>query len=381
MPPNFPAAAAADMRVLAKNAGGAKSDVIENSHAVIVLSLKRHASTGTSLCNPQHPSQHPMLRLSLSTLSNARGAASIEEEQQSSVDHSTISSFQKEAEINELKRRIASLEDLLGRGAHSAEEANPMYRPAPSDTCDPLDLAHLPENKCLVLNKSRFQRIAVVLSGETEEPLVDELTKHTLSETRSLLRTCKLLASSRKAVQIEKCFDQKPPCIPIGRVVATKLTQLYVSHFESTFRILHVPTFWKEFERFWASSAEISRAIFLQIQLVPAIGSSIFLESSQDDPIPTRSLVYQWVQSAYNWLSGPTEKGRLSIDGLQVQCLLVLARQVLAIGADLLYITMGHVIRMAIQMGLHRDPRHFHKMTPLQVQPAPDPYLLSMSFC
>ncbi|KIW93663.1 uncharacterized protein Z519_06268 [Cladophialophora bantiana CBS 173.52] len=152
----------------------------------------------------------------------------------------------------------------------------------------------------------------------------------------------------------------------IGRVVATKLAQLYVSHFESTFRILHVPTFWREFERFWASSAEISTAISLQIHLVLAIGSSIFLESSYDDLIPTRSLVYQWAQSAYNWLSGPTDKGRLSIDRLQVQCLLVLTRQVLAIGADLLYITMGHVIRMAIQRGLHRDPRHFHKMTPLQ---------------
>lgn len=86
------------------------------------------------------------------------------------------------------------------------------------------------------------------------------------------------------------------------------------------------------------------------------------MDSSQDKSPLARSLVCLWIQFAHVWASGPTDKARLSIGGLQVQCLLVLARQVLAIGADLVYITMGQVIHMAIHMGLHRDPRHFHKL-------------------
>jgi len=52
------------------------------------------------------------------------------------------------------------------------------------------------------------------------------------------------------------------------------------------------------------------------------------------------------------------EKDRLSISGLQVQLSLILVRQTLSISGDLIWIAMGTVIRTAIQLGLHRDPKH-----------------------
>lgn len=211
----------------------------------------------------------------------------------------------------------------------------------------------------------QFQRIAFILSGETDGSLVNEATKQILSQIHSLLRTCKFLSSNRKEQQVGRCFQQTTPLLTTSRELATKLAQLYISHFESAFRILHIPTFWAEFDKYWADAGEVSTPLSLKVHLVLIIGSSVCLDSAVDKSTLPRSLIGLWVQFAHVWASGPTDKDRLSIDGLQIQCLLVLTRQVLAIGADLVYLTMGQVIHMAIQMGLHRDPRHFHKMNTL----------------
>lgn len=88
---------------------------------------------------------------SLSTLSSTHGTTSIEE-QQSSAD----SFLRKEAELNELKRRVASLEFLLGKDTPGTTKANRPSTPATSGTPDQPDVAQLPENKWLVLNKSRL---------------------------------------------------------------------------------------------------------------------------------------------------------------------------------------------------------------------------------
>jgi hypothetical protein len=73
-----------------------------------------------------------------------------------------------------------------------------------------------------------------------------------------------------------------------------------------------------------------------------------------------------WIHVAQSWLSAPIEKDRLSMDGLQVHCLLLLARQVNCVGADLVWISAGSLMRMAIQMGLHQDPDHLGGMALLQ---------------
>lgn len=38
----------------------------------------------------------------------------------------------------------------------------------------------------------------------------------------------------------------------------------------------------------------------------------------------------------------------------------------LRVGGDLIWVSVGTLLRMAMQMGLHHDPRHFPHMTILQ---------------
>lgn len=144
------------------------------------------------------------------------------------------------------------------------------------------------------------------------------------------------------------------------------MIDLYLSKFESSFRILHVPSFLGEYEQYWANPSASSAELRLKVQLVIAIGSSI--SHNQNAGAEIRSMASHWIYAAQNWLAGPLEKDRFSISGLQVYCLLILARQILSVGGDLIWVSMGTLLRTAMQMGLHRDPKHFPKMGVLQAE-------------
>ncbi|KAJ5899065.1 transcriptional regulator family: Fungal Specific TF [Penicillium taxi] len=75
-----------------------------------------------------------------------------------------------------------------------------------------------------------------------------------------------------------------------------------------------------------------------------------------------------WLDVAQSWLSAPFEKDRLTLKGIQIYCLLLLARQVHRKGADLIWISMGSLTRMAMQMGLHQDPSSLGNMSLWQTE-------------
>ncbi|OAL19279.1 hypothetical protein AYO22_09823 [Fonsecaea multimorphosa] len=142
------------------------------------------------------------------------------------------------------------------------------------------------------------------------------------------------------------------------------MVHFYVTRFESVFRILHIPSFWSEYEKYWRDPKGAETVLQLKIQLVMAIGTIVHQDTSRTTDIYLTAR--QWLYVAQEWLSGPMKKDRISISSLQVQCLLILARQVLAVGGDLVWISMGTVFRTAMQMGLHRDPKHFKRMGVLE---------------
>lgn len=176
-----------------------------------------------------------------------------------------------------------------------------------------------------------------------------------------LLQKSKLLAKTIKTSRPTRCLQRMEPQLP-KRMFADTMARLYVSHFESCFRILHIPSFWTEYESYWQDPLHVTDAIKLKIQLVIALGYSIYPESND---LEMYSGVCQWVYSAQAWLSAPLEKNRIGICGLQIQCLLILARQCLSISGDLIWVAMGTLVRTAMQMGLHLDPSHYDDMSVL----------------
>ena len=177
-------------------------------------------------------------------------------------------------------------------------------------------------------------------------------------EAHALMRKYKALVQALKAAELSATADQD---ILPAKVFADEMASLYLSRFESVYRILHVPTFRAEYERYWADPKQADNGLTATIQLVVAIGSSTCSTAGEEGDF--RTVARQWVHSAQNWISAPLQKSKVTVSGVQLQCLLILARQVLNVGGDLVWISMGNVVRTAMQVGLHRDPSHFETMT------------------
>ena len=91
-----------------------------------------------------------------------------------------------------------------------------------------------------------------------------------------------------------------------------------------------------------------------------AIGTCFYQGKDCDS---VRVMAQQWLYLAQLWVSTPFGKGRLNLSGIQIECLLLLARQTNAVGSDLTWVSAGSLLRTAFQMGFHRDPKNFPKMS------------------
>jgi hypothetical protein len=196
----------------------------------------------------------------------------------------------------------------------------------------------------------------------SNEPPGTERVKSLKSEIYVLLQKCKLLAKAIKTSRPTRCLPLVEPQLP-EKYFADTMARLYISRFESAFRILHLPSFWIEYESYWRDLANVAEATKFKVQLVIALGCSIYHESDSIDEV--YSVACQWIYAAQAWMSAPLEKNRIGISGLQIQCLLILARQCLSISGDLIWVAMGTLVRTAMQMGLHLDPSHFDDISVL----------------
>lgn len=195
----------------------------------------------------------------------------------------------------------------------------------------------------------------------------DPDTALAMTELSALMRKSKDLARSVKSSWASK-FTM-PPAIdlmPPSREVSDTMAQMYFTHFESTHRILHAPTFWTLYESFWMSSVGAPIEVRLVVLLVVTLGASLHESLEADDML--LNLCHQCISATQRWLSGPHEKARLTIPGIQIHCLTFLARQVYAAGTDYVWASMGNIISSAMQINLHRDPRRLPKVSILEAE-------------
>ncbi|RAL60354.1 hypothetical protein DID88_000130 [Monilinia fructigena] len=159
-------------------------------------------------------------------------------------------------------------------------------------------------------------------------------------EIFDLLNKCKALG--RKAKEYQSAESPVPSgyrdFVP-EKEISDRLVNAYFRTFESVYRILHIPTFDEEYEEYWKNPPAASMAFVIKLLLVMAIGTCFY-----EDPILPTSLrpkAQHWIAAAQAWVSAPSEKHRLNIVGLQIHCLLLIARQVNAVGGDLTWISAG----------------------------------------
>ncbi|CAK7262658.1 hypothetical protein SEPCBS119000_000081 [Sporothrix epigloea] len=242
------------------------------------------------------------------------------------------------------------------------------------------------------------------------------------------MRTCKSIARLIKADRAQKIsaparlgaagqplwLETVPP-----RAVSDRLVELYFNVFEPHFRILHMPTFRREYEAFMEDEAQrqtpgyvpkpkdvdlppgksdlpahrvvcpgqgsATAEFMVKLILVLALGSCFYDGIPSDAAYAPNSSVASTSAAAYGaqlqdnlriaavraiqrldvFYCSPLSKHRLNLDTLKIYCLVTLARQTTALdlGDDLIWFTTGGLLHTAFGMGLNRDPSHFKSLS------------------
>ncbi|KAL3425279.1 hypothetical protein PVAG01_02070 [Phlyctema vagabunda] len=182
------------------------------------------------------------------------------------------------------------------------------------------------------------------------------------SEVQGLVKQCKaIIKAIRSSVKAEQliCFDPKD-CLP-SRELCDELVGLYLRTFETTLRILHIPSFWTKYQAHWNNPQSSSPTFIIKLLLVLAVGAAFY---QPPHPHLSRSLIMSWIFTAKSWIQSSADDTNLNIAFIQIQCLLVVARQCNDISTHGVPILTSTLLRTAMMIGLHRDPSLFGKLRP-----------------
>ncbi|KAI1454795.1 putative C6 transcription factor [Annulohypoxylon moriforme] len=173
-----------------------------------------------------------------------------------------------------------------------------------------------------------------------------------------LMQKSKCLARSIKARRSPQWPSPLTPDLP-SKDIADELVDRYFRTVEPVYRVLHTPTFRRDYEAHWVSTSNEPNTSFLvQLKLVLAIGATTY-----DELFSLKASALRWVYEAQTWISEPGFKHRLNLQYLQINILLLIAREFVDVGPDLVWISAGTVLRTAIYMGLHKDPKRLPTMS------------------
>ena len=170
-----------------------------------------------------------------------------------------------------------------------------------------------------------------------------------------------------KSIESSKLQDVMPELLSTlpSRGTCDQALEGYLRTFEQIFRVLHIPTFRHEYEQFWTNPECAPTAFVLKLVLIVTIGGVLIADRAVSDEI--RRLARGWTYAAQWWIMGPTEREAMNLNGVQVFCLLILAREVNSLGGAASIATES-LLKLAFTIGLHLDPSTFHPLPILQIE-------------
>ncbi|KAG4261803.1 hypothetical protein FPRO03_11271 [Fusarium proliferatum] len=207
------------------------------------------------------------------------------------------------------------------------------------------------------------------LSGDDFHLSSEQETLRPLFETyRRLLRDSRRTQEARLTSENLMPTQNGARGMLPARRTCDSLVDSYIKTFESVLRIIHVPSFLRDYEHFWedsSSTVSSSDEIFAcRLLLVAALGSVTFTpaESQQGQATSCREQSSSWISYVKDWLARKSMKGmRGDLSMAQIACLLALTRHTHhqdSAPMGVAWLSEGHgLTHMAVQMGLHREPR------------------------
>lgn len=152
------------------------------------------------------------------------------------------------------------------------------------------------------------------------------------------------------------------------KAVADELISLYLTYIESTQRIIHVPTFLRDVEEFWASydNPSIHSAAFVaQLLLILACAWNFADVTSLQEKSPTPLRCYtavEWVLHAEKWIVNARIK-RPEINTLRLYILLITAQNSFGMKRSQAWLATSQMVKSAMMSGYHRDPSKYARIS------------------
>jgi hypothetical protein len=173
-------------------------------------------------------------------------------------------------------------------------------------------------------------------------------------------RSRRKASKTRKNNQIANLSDTELLALIPEKQVVDNYVSLYFENFENTHRVLHILSFWRDYEAFWTSPKTTEPSFHVTLLLVMA--SARCLSDNEEtafvgDSSSGREEASRWTEAAESWLARQSRK-HLTLAFFQVQCLLCIARRVNGIKMKQDWVHTGELIRCGMSSGMHRDPSY-----------------------
>jgi hypothetical protein len=138
---------------------------------------------------------------------------------------------------------------------------------------------------------------------------------------------------------------------------ADQLIHIYLDTVETTFRIIHIPSFLEEYKSFQDDRSSARPAFLALTLLMMATASCLSKENITyvGDSSIARERAALWIEVSERWLQKQSHK-QIYLTIWQIRCLLLLSKQVNVIKKKRLWTEAGTLLRQAMAAGFHRDP-------------------------
>jgi len=133
--------------------------------------------------------------------------------------------------------------------------------------------------------------------------------------------------------------------------------------FELIYRVVHIPTFRAEYEQYWDQPRSVATSFSIKLGLILTVGIVFDVENQEKQ---LRRSSRAWIQAAQYWLVGPSEKSTSNMNGVQIFCLFLVARQITSLGRSP-WLSESSLLKVAMTMGLHQDPKRF-RLPPFEAE-------------
>ncbi|KAE9972737.1 hypothetical protein EG328_004829 [Venturia inaequalis] len=155
------------------------------------------------------------------------------------------------------------------------------------------------------------------------------------------------------------------------RAICDNLVEGYKLSFETSMRILHIPTFERQYRTFWkCPDLEPSEqsAFIPQLTAILAISFAIDQGHTIMDPATGSYLETDALDLVSTWIEALEKKERIEMSTLQTETLLLLSRHFRNLSYDKLWRVSGSLVRSAMLMGLHLPPHAFSEISVFQAE-------------